>query len=128
MENRLTQEMMENPFAEEPKASSTWYWQIFTGVALVLLLGLHFIANHFIAKGGIRDFADVVSYLHNPIVLVLEVLFLIVVAIHAMLGVRAILMDFGISSQAEKRLTQALTVIGVLTVGYGLWLTWAIIH
>ncbi len=128
MENRLTQEMMENPFAEEPKRSSTWYWQIFTGVALVLLLGLHFIANHFIATGGIRDFADVVSYLRNPIVLVLEVLFLIVVATHAMLGVRAIVMDFGISSQAEKRLSQALTVIGVLTVGYGLWLTWAIIH
>jgi len=128
MENRLTQEMMENPFAEEPKRSSTWYWQIFTGVALVLLLGLHFIANHFIATGGIRDFADVVSYLRNPIVLVLEVLFLIVVATHAMLGVRAIVIDFGISSQAEKRLSQVLTVIGVLTVAYGLWLTWAIIH
>ena len=128
MENRLTQEMMENPFAEEPKRSSTWYWQIFTGIALVLLLGLHFIANHFIATGGIRDFADVVSYLRNPIVLVLEVLFLIVVATHAMLGVRAIVMDFGISGQAEKRLSQVLTVIGVLTVGYGLWLTWAIIH
>jgi succinate dehydrogenase hydrophobic anchor subunit len=128
MENPLAQEMMKNPFAEEPKASSTWYWQIFTGVALVLLLGLHFIANHFIAAGGIRDFADVVSYLRNPIVLMLEVLFLIVVAIHAMLGVRAIVIDFGISSQAEKRLSRALTVIGVLTVGYGLWLTWAIIH
>lgn len=119
---------MENPFAEEPKASTTWYWQIFTGIALILLLGLHFIANHFIAAGGIRDFADVVSYLRNPIVLVLEVLFLIVVATHAMLGVRAIVMDFGISGQAEKRLSQVLTVIGVLTVAYGLWLTWAIIH
>ena len=72
--------------------------------------------------------ACVVSYLRKPIVLVLEVLFLIVVAIHVMLGVRAIVIDFGISSQAEKRLSQALTVIGVLTVGYGLWLTWAIIH
>jgi len=128
MENRLAQEMMKNPFAQEPKVSSTWYWQMFTGIALVLLLGLHFIANHFIAKGGIRDFADVVTYLRNPIVLVLEVLFLIVVATHAMLGVRAIIMDFGISSQAEKRLSQVLTVIGVLTVAYGLWLTWAIIH
>ncbi len=128
MENPLAQEMMKNPFAEEPKASSTWYWQMFTGIALVLLLGLHFIANHFIATGGIRDFADVVSYLRNPIVLVLEVLFLIMVAIHAMLGVRAIVIDFGISSQAEKRLSQVLTVIGMLTVAYGLWLTWAIIH
>jgi succinate dehydrogenase / fumarate reductase membrane anchor subunit len=128
MENPLTQEMMENPFAQEPKASSTWYWQMITGIALVLLLGLHFIANHFIAAGGIRDFADVVSYLRNPIVLVLEVLFLVSVATHAMLGVRAIVIDFGISSQAEKRLSQVLTAIGVLTVGYGLWLTWVIIH
>ncbi len=128
MENRLSEEMMENPFAKEPKASSTWYWQIITGIALVLLLGLHFVANHFIAQGGIRDYADVVAYLRNPIVLVLEVLFLISVATHAMLGIRAIVIDFGISAQAEKRLSQILTVIGVLTVAYGLWLTWAIIH
>ncbi len=128
IENLLTQETFENPFAQEPKKSWTWYWQVFTGIALVLLLGLHFIANHFIVKGGLRDFADVVSYLRNPIILVLEVLFLVVVTTHAMLGVRAIVMDFGISGHAEKRLSQALTVIGVLTVGYGLWLTWAIIH
>ncbi len=62
------------------------------------------------------------------IFLVLEVLFLVVVASHAMLGVRAIVMDFGLSDRAEKRLSQALTVVGVLTVGYGLWLTWAIAH
>jgi succinate dehydrogenase hydrophobic anchor subunit len=128
MENKLLQERMENPFAQESKASSTWYWQAFTGVALLVLLGLHFIANHFIAAGGIRDFADVVSYLRNPIILVLEVLFLVVVATHAMLGVRAIVMDLGISDHAEKRLGQVLTVVGVLTVGYGLWLTWTIIH
>jgi len=87
------------------------------------MLGLHFIA-----KGGLRDFADVVAYLRNPIILVLEVFFLVVVATHAMLGVRAILTDFGLSDRAEKRLSQALTIVGVLTVGYGLWLTWVIIH
>ncbi len=128
MEDKLTKEIMDNPFAREPKATLTWYWQIFTGVALIFLLGLHFIANHFIAQGGIRDYADVVSYLRNPIILVWEVLFLIVVATHAMLGIRAIVIDFGISDRAEKRLSQALTVVGVLTVVYGFWLTWAIIH
>ena len=80
------------------------------------------------ATGGIRDYADVVSYLRNPIILVWEILFLIVVATHAMLGIRAIFIDFGIPAQAEKRLSQMLTVIGVITVGYSLWLTWAIIH
>jgi len=119
---------MENPFAEEPKATSAWLWQVITGVGLVILLGLHFVANHFIAKGGLRDFADVLAYLRNPIVLVLELLFLVVVTTHALLGVRAILLDFGFSENAEKRLSRVLTVVGVLTVGYGLWLTWVIIH
>ncbi len=128
MENQIEQKMLDNPFAREPKASSGWLWQVFTGVGLVFLLGLHFIANHFIVKGGLRDFANVVSYLRNPIILVLEVLFLVVVTTHAMLGVRAIVMDFGLSDRIEKRLSQALTIIGVLTVVYGLWLTWTIIH
>ena len=66
---------MENPFAEEPKPTSAWLWQVFTGVGLVILLGLHFIANHFVAKGGLRDFTEVVAYLRNPIILCLEVLF-----------------------------------------------------
>jgi succinate dehydrogenase hydrophobic anchor subunit len=124
----LEDEKMENPFAQEPRASSSWLWQVITGVGLVLLLGLHFIANHFIAKGGLRDFADVVAYWRSPIILVLEVLFLVVVATHAMLGMRALLLDFGLSERAERRLSQALTAVGVLTVGYGLWLTWVIIH
>lgn len=119
---------MDNPFAQEPKATAGWLWQVITGVGLVFLLGLHIIANHFIAKGGLRNFADVLAYLRNPVFLVLEVLFLVVVASHAMLGIRAILMDFGLSDRVEKLVSRALTVVGVLTVGYGLWLTWAIVH
>lgn len=42
------------------------------------------------------------------------------VTIHALLGVRGILLDFGLSEHAEKRLSQALTVVGIVTVGYGL--------
>lgn len=128
MDNQLEQKMLDNPFAKEPKASTGWLWQVFTGVGLVFLLGLHFIANHFIVKGGLRDFADVVSYLRNPIILVLEVFFLIVVTVHAMLGVRAIVTDFGLSDRSAKRLSQSLTVVGALTVIYALWLTWIIIR
>ena len=119
---------MGDTFAEEPKATTAWLWQVFTGIGLVILLGLHFIANHFIAKGGLREFSDVVAYLRNPIILVLELLFLVFVTTHALLGVRAILLDFGFSMRTEKRLSRALTALGVLTVGYGLWLTWVIIR
>jgi succinate dehydrogenase / fumarate reductase membrane anchor subunit len=119
---------MENSFAKESKATSAWLWQVITGIGLVILLGLHFIANHFIAKGGLRDFAEVVAYLRNPVILLLESLFLLFVTTHALLGVRAILFDFGLSERTEQRLTRLLTMVGILTVAYGLWLTWVIIR
>ncbi len=119
---------MDNAFAVKPAPSLGWIWQAVTGVGLLLLLGLHFVANHFIVKGGLRDFADVVNYLRNPVILILEVLFLFCVTAHALLGVRGILFDLGLGDRTERVLSQALAVVGVLTVGYGLWLTWIIIR
>ena len=120
--------MTEHSFAEESKPTAAWLWQVVTGIGLVVLLGLHIIANHFIAKGGLRDYAAVVSYLRNPLILMLEVLFLICVTTHALLGIRAIFLDFGISESTEKRLTKILNVAGVLTVLYGLVIMWFVIR
>jgi succinate dehydrogenase hydrophobic anchor subunit len=119
--------MAVNPYSVEPKRSSAWLWQALTGAALLPLLGLHIIANHFVAKGGLRDYAAVASYLHHPVILGLETLFLVVVTTHALLGVRAIAMDFGLSDRTGRRLGRSLAVVGLLTVGYGLVLTWIII-
>ena len=118
--------MMDNQF-DRPRAPSWgWFWQAFSGVGLVVLLALHMIAHHFVVPEGLRNFREVVDYLRNPLIVVLEVLFLVTVTSHAVLGVRAIIFDLGLSERAEKRVSQILTVFGVLTVGYGLWLTWTI--
>lgn len=119
---------MENQFARQPRPNATWLWQAVTGAALLLLLGLHFVAQHFVAAGGLRNFSDVVSYLRNPVILALELLFLVVVASHGLLGVRSILFDLGLSNTAERRITRALTVVGLVTVVYGVWLSWVIIR
>jgi hypothetical protein len=37
--------------------------------------------------------------------------------------VRAVLFDLGLSPRAERRLTRGLALVGVVVVGYGLWLT-----
>ena len=118
--------MMENRFEKKPAPSWGWVWQAITGAGLIILLALHMIANHFVAPEGIRDFQQVVEYLRTPVIVILEVLFLVVVTSHALLGVRAILFDFGLSERTEKRVSLALTVLGALTVVYGLWLTWTI--
>jgi len=120
--------MSANLFAQETKPTVAWLWQVVTGVGLVVLLGLHMIANHFIAKGGLRDYAAVVAYLRNPIILVLEILFLVCVTTHALLGVRAIFLDFGVSERIEQLLTRVLKWIGVVTIGYGLVIMWFVIR
>jgi len=118
---------MEEMYLRERRPAWAWVWQSITGILLLLLAGLHMIAHHFVAEGGIRDFAGVIDYLRNPVVVVLEVAFLITVTAHALLGVRSILFDLGLSARAERAVTWVMWMVGVLTVVYGLWLTWTII-
>jgi succinate dehydrogenase hydrophobic anchor subunit len=108
--------------------SLSWLVQAVSGILLLFLGGLHMFANHFVVEGGLRNFEDAQAYLRHPVILPLEILFLITVTVHALLGVRAILFDLGLSDQAERRVTQALAAVGVLTIGYGLWLTWVVIR
>jgi succinate dehydrogenase hydrophobic anchor subunit len=97
-----------------------WFVQAISGVLLILLAGLHWIAQHYIARGGLRDYAAVAAYLQNPLVLGLEVTFLVVVTAHALLGVRAILMDLGPGWITSRALNLVLLVIGLATIWYGI--------
>lgn len=105
-----------------PTYSGTWIWQALTGVVLVILLSLHMIAHHFVVEGGLRTYEDVLRYVANPIIIVLEVIFLGVVTYHAMAGVRAILFDLDMSERAKTRTTRLLTVVGLILVAWGLYL------
>ncbi len=113
---------------DKKRSTLGWFWQALSGIVLLALVGLHFVAQHFIAKGGLRDFDDVIAYLSNPIIIALELAFLFFVTLHALLGVRSILFDLGLSARGERIVTRALTVIGALTVLYGFWLTYAILN
>ena len=101
-----------------------WAFQVLTGALLVLLIGVHLIAQHFVVStsGGLRNYAQVADYLGNPVILVIESAFLVVVAWHAMLGVRSILFDLGFGPTGRRRITWLVSAIGAATVGYGLWL------
>ncbi|MGD8586423.1 MAG: hypothetical protein PVJ75_13820, partial [Chloroflexota bacterium] len=76
-------------------ATTVWIIQAISGLLLILLLGLHMIAHHFIVDGGLRTYQDVLDYISNPVIFILEVLFLIVVTPHAMLGLQGIVLDLG---------------------------------
>lgn len=104
-----------------------WFWQAVTGIALLGLLGLHMVAHHFVVEGGLRDYQQVVAYLANPLIVVTEIAFLITVTTHAMLGVRALLFDLGLAARTERMVTAVCMGVGLLTILFGLWLTYTII-
>jgi succinate dehydrogenase hydrophobic anchor subunit len=114
--------------AETSGAGLTWLVQALSGLLLVLLLGLHMIANHFMLPQGLAGYQDVINYLARPAIFILETVFLIVVIAHALLGARSIIFDTGLSPRAEKAINTILTLLGGLLVAYGLWLTLTIVN
>ncbi len=99
-----------------------WAWQAVTGALLLVLLTLHMIANHFVVQGGLRDYQQVIAYITNPIILPLETLFLVVVSWHGLLGLRAVIFDFGLSARTERIVTRAFVVVWLATIVYGVTL------
>ncbi|HZD74452.1 MAG TPA: hypothetical protein VE776_11305 [Actinomycetota bacterium] len=114
----------ERPAERRPRPSPTWGWmgQVVSGGLLLVLVTVHMIANHFVVKGGLRTYAQVAAYIGNPVMLAIEIAFLLVVTWHAMAGIRAVLADLGLRGRAGRVATRLLTGLGVVTVAYGLWL------
>ena len=83
---------------------------------------MHVVAQHFIVHqtGGLRTYDEVLSYIANPIIFVLETGFLLAVTVHAMLGIRGILHDLDLRATTKQRIDVALWVVGTLTVAYSL--------
>jgi succinate dehydrogenase hydrophobic anchor subunit len=104
------------------RSARMWRWTAGTGLALVALATLHIVAQHFIVhqKGGLRTYAEVLSYIGNPIIFVLESAFLFAVTIHGMLGLRSVLHDLDLTARTKRRIDVGLWVIGTVTVGYGM--------
>ena len=100
-----------------------WALQAISGVLLIAAIALHWFAQHLVVEGGLRDYSQVVSYLREPFVLVLEISFLVVVSAHALLGLRAILMDLGPTKPVERLLNVGLGLAGIGAVVYGIELT-----
>src|SRR5512146_2877001 len=108
------------------KARWMWLLQAVSGIALIGLVGLHWVAQHYLASGGLRTYAEVVAYLRQPVALGLELAFLVVVTAHAMIGVRAIIADWGLRRGVQRYVDAALWVLGIGIVFYGMQLTWQV--
>lgn len=109
---------------------NTWLWliKILTGPLLLILLGIHLTVNHFIgAEHGLLNYADVIAYYRNPIIPIMEILFLAAVVTHSLSGLRGIVLDLKPSRTFLKILDVILVVFGVSVIIYGVWLITAIV-
>lgn len=105
---------------------NTWLWliKIVTGPLLILLLGLHLTVNHYLGSlsSGLMTHQDVVAYFRNPIIPAIEILFLITVVTHSLIGLRGIILDMNPSRSLLRLVDWLLVIFGVSAVGYGVWL------
>jgi succinate dehydrogenase hydrophobic anchor subunit len=108
------------------RAATVWITQAITGLLLIVILTLHMISHHFVVEGGLRDYQQVLAYVQNPLVFVLELVFIIIATAHALLGVRAVILDIGLSEGAKRTLNWILAIVGAITLVYGIWLAFAL--
>jgi len=99
-----------------------WFIKVLAGGLILVFLVIHFIANHLIAPGGLFTYSDVVAYYQNPAVLIMEGSFLTFVIVHALLGVRSVVLDLNPSPTFIKIINIGLIGLGILTIIYGIWL------
>ena len=106
-----------------PKETA-WLWllKIASGVLVIVLLFVHLIVNHLVATNGLMSYADVVRYLSNPWIALMESTFLVIVVTHSLVGVRSIILDLDPPAGLQKVIDIAMTVLGVGSVIYGIWL------
>jgi succinate dehydrogenase hydrophobic anchor subunit len=100
-----------------------WLYKIIAGGFIVIILAIHFIVNHFLGpKDGLLTYEAVLAYYKNPIVPIMEILFVILAVSHSLIGVRSILLDTNPTEKILKISDWIMIGIGGIAIIYGTWL------
>ena len=110
-----------------PRSARTardWRITTFTGVALLGLLLVHMIGHHFVVDevGGLRSYDQVLDYVAHPVIFTIESFFLLFVTVHAMLGLRGVLLDLDPTPRLRRVIDVGAVVLGLATLAYGYFL------
>jgi succinate dehydrogenase hydrophobic anchor subunit len=103
-----------------------WFTQAGLGILLVVLLSVHLLVNHWVAPQGLLSHADVVHYYDVPGIALMEILFLVIVTSHCLLGLHSILLDLNLPSTLKILCIWLLVLVGVIAIVYGSSLIWLI--
>ena len=100
----------------------SWVMQRLTGVLVGIFISIHIWMLHFTAEatsGNPVTFESVRSRMASPWYVTLDLLLLASLVYHALNGVRAVLLDWGVGARSEKKLTGILVALGVIMFAYG---------
>jgi succinate dehydrogenase cytochrome b556 subunit len=101
-----------------------WYLQRITGLALLILLILHFWVEHFTARvrhEGLTFEIVQERFFNNPWFVTIDVAFLIIALYHGLNGIRNIIFDFGFVTHRFKiAVTLALFFFGLVIAYWGI--------
>jgi succinate dehydrogenase hydrophobic anchor subunit len=121
---------MITPKSAPKPGEGVWLWlaKIISGGLIIIFLLIHFTINHFsgTAGGGLLTFKEVIQLYTRPDYLVLEILFLIIVVAHALIGFRSVILDLNPARNAMRVIDWLLVILGVGSVVYGIWLALAV--
>ena len=126
----MSQSTLSTSVSGQRPGENTWIWliKIATGPLLVIVLALHFGVNHYLGSmsSGLMTYDDIIAYYQNPLIPTIEIVFLITVVTHSLIGLRGIILDMNPSRKVLTIVTWLMVILGVLSVGYGIWLAMAI--
>jgi succinate dehydrogenase hydrophobic anchor subunit len=108
-------------------SSRRWLIQAGSGLALVILLAIHLIVNHWVSPRALLSYSDVIQHYDVAGVAWMESVFLIAVTVHCVLGLQSIVLDLSLGPNIARNLIRLLFVAGIVTISYGIWLIRSIV-
>jgi succinate dehydrogenase / fumarate reductase membrane anchor subunit len=115
------------PLLKSHEGFGLWLLKMLSAVFILVILGIHLVVNHFTAEGGLLSYNDILIYFQNPLIPIMEGTFLVTVVVHSLLGFRSILLDLKPKPGTLQVINWVLGIVGVVSIGYGIWLLTAIV-
>jgi succinate dehydrogenase hydrophobic anchor subunit len=110
----------------ESNRGGMWPWlgQRVTAVLVLVTIMVHLVLTHYISIGQL-SFDNIADRLAGGAVLVNDIVLLVVVY-HGLNGLRMVVLDWGLSNVAGRRVFDALLwLVGIASIVYAIWALWA---